>query len=66
VLAKGSRLCIYTYLFAKKDRDKIDANELEGFRKLAKAYDALTDSQLSKLLVEKDLSEICDGNKAKI
>jgi hypothetical protein len=34
----------------KKDRANIDANELEGFRKLAKAYDAVTDGQISKLL----------------
>src|SRR5580698_11324622 len=34
----------------KKDRVNIDANELEGFRKLAKAYDAFTDGQISKLL----------------
>ncbi len=34
VLAKGGRLWIYTYLFAKKDRDNIDANELEGFSKV--------------------------------
>jgi hypothetical protein len=66
VLAKGRRIWIYTYLFAKKDRANIDANELKGFRKLAKAYDAVTDRQLSKLLADKDLTEICNGDKAKI
>jgi hypothetical protein len=66
VLAKGGRLWNYTYLFAKKDRDNIDVNELEGFRKLAKAYDAATDRQLSKLLADKDLTEICNGDKAKV
>jgi hypothetical protein len=66
VLAKGRRLWIYTYLFAKKDRDNIDDDELEGFRKLAKAYGAVTDRQLSKLLADKDLTEICNGDKAKV
>lgn len=66
VLAKGRRLWVYTYLFAKKDRAKINAHGLEGFRKLAKAYDAVTDRQLSKLLADKDLTEICNGDKAKI
>lgn len=50
---------IYQYLFAKKDRDNIDEKELEGFRKLAKEYEALTPTRLSKLLDAKDLTEIC-------
>lgn len=44
----------------------IDNDELEGFRKLAKAYGAVTDKHLSKLLADKDLTEICNGDKAKI
>jgi hypothetical protein len=66
VLAKGGLHWIYQYLFAKKDRDNIDDKELEGFRKLAKNYEALTPTQLLKLLEAKDLTEICHVNEAKI
>lgn len=66
VLAKGGLHWIYQYLFAKKDRDNIDEKELEGFRKLAKNYEALTSAQLSKLLEAKDLTEICHVDEAKI
>jgi hypothetical protein len=66
VLAKGGLHWIYQYLFAKKDRDNIDEKELEGFRKLAKNYEALTPAQLSKLLEAKDLTEICNVDEAKV
>ena len=66
VLSRGRRLWVYEYLFAKKDRDNIEDDELAGFRKLAKAYDTLTEKQLSKLLEGKDLTEICNGDEAKI
>ncbi len=61
ILAKGGRNWIYEFLFAKKDRANIDTAELEGFRKLAKAYAALTDRQLDALLENRDLMEISDG-----
>jgi hypothetical protein len=66
VLAKGGLHWIYQYLFAKKDRDNIDEKELEGFRKLAKEYEALTPTRLSRLLEAKDLTEICHVDEAKI
>ena len=31
----------YEYLFAKKDRDNIENNELVKFRRLAKTYETL-------------------------
>ena len=63
ILAKGRRYWVYEYLFAKKDRENIDDDELAGFRKLAKIYAGLTDKQLDQLLTDKDLTEISDGNK---
>jgi len=66
VLAKGGLHWIYQYLFAKKDRDNIDDKELEGFRKLAKNYEALTPAQLAKLLEAENLTEICNADEAKI
>ena len=64
VLAKGGKLWIYEYLFAKKDRDNIEDDELADFRKLAKAYQALTEPQMARLLKDRDLVEICRDEKA--
>lgn len=57
---------MYTYLFAKKGRDNIEADELEAFRKLAKAYEALSDRQLAQLLKDEDLTERCDEDQAQV
>lgn len=64
ILAKSGRLWVYEYLFAKKDRANIDDDELVGFRKLAKGYEGLTDHQLTALIQDGDLVEICHGDKA--
>jgi hypothetical protein len=61
VLAKSGRFWIHEYLFAKKDRANIGEDELEAFRKLARTYAGLTDTQLQALLEVKDLTEIGDG-----
>ena len=50
ILAKGGNYWIYEYLFAKNDRDNIDDAELEMFRLLAKGYQGLRKSQLTKRL----------------
>jgi hypothetical protein len=59
ILAKAGRYWVYEYLFAKKDRDNIEDDELAGFRVLAKAYAGLSNSQLTRLLQDQDLMEIC-------
>ena len=59
ILTKGGAHWVYEYLFAKKDQGNIQADELAGFRLLAKGYAALTPAQLSRLLTDKDLMEIC-------
>ena len=63
ILAKTAGHWIYEYIFSKSKRDNIDADELQDFRKLVRAYSALTDQQLSKLLESKDLVEICDADE---
>jgi hypothetical protein len=63
ILAKGGRFWIYEYLFAKKDRANIENDELEDFRTLAKSYATLSDKQIAQLLKDKDLTEICHGEK---
>lgn len=59
ILAKGKKYWIYTYLFAKKDQANIAADELTGFKKLAKIYEKLTDADVAKDIAAKKLIEIC-------
>lgn len=66
ILAKGGEYWIYEYLFAKNDRDNIDDAELEMFRLLAKGYQGLRKSQLTKLIEEKHLLEICYDDEKEI
>jgi hypothetical protein len=66
IIAKGGRYWVYEYLFAKKDRDNIEADELAAFRVLAKAYASLSEAQTEQLLRDKDLMEICHDVQAKI
>lgn len=63
ILAKGGRYWIYQYLFAKKDRDNINAGELDDFRVLAKAYATLSEQQIARLIEDRDLMEISDGRE---
>lgn len=66
VLAKGGRHWVFEYLFAKKDRDNIDEDELAGFRELAKAYANLSGAQLAQLLKNQDLVEICHDDQNQV
>ena len=50
ILAKGGCYWIYEYMFAKKDRDNIEDNELADFRKLAKLYSELSTNQIDQLV----------------
>jgi hypothetical protein len=56
--AKGGQYWIYEYLLAKKYRDNIEDDELEGFRKLANLYEKLTDAQIGKLVQNKALGDM--------
>ena len=58
ILTRGGQYRIYEYLFAKKDRDNIAADELAEFRKLAKAYAVLTGQQVSRLMQNNSWMEI--------
>jgi hypothetical protein len=49
VLSGQSHL-FWVYLFAKKDRDNIEPDELVGFRTLAKDYAGLTKDKLKELV----------------
>ena len=66
IVAKGGRYWVYIYLFAKKDRENIEDDELRDFRVLAKGYEKLADRQLARLLKDHDLTEICNGDQAQV
>jgi len=59
ILAKVGRYWIYTYLFAKNDRENIALDELMAFKKLAKDYMAVSDANIALQLQENELMEIC-------
>ncbi|SCC91704.1 conserved hypothetical protein [Thiomonas sp. X19] len=63
ILAKGGRLWVYAYLFAKKDRSNIEDDELAGFRKLATAYSRKTDAEIQIAIHNGDLQEICHDDQ---
>ncbi len=64
ILAKSGRHWVYEYLFAKKDRDNIDDDELAAFRSLAKAYASATERQVADLVSAKHFVEICHDDEA--
>ena len=64
ILAKGGRFWVFVFLFAKKDRENIQDDELRDFRMLAKAYENLADKQLTQLLKDKSLTEIWHDHQA--
>lgn len=64
ILARGRRYWIYTYLFAKKDRENIENDELDAFRDLADVYAAKSEEDIAKELAVKELVEICHEQKA--
>lgn len=66
ILAKGGAHWVYEYLFAKKDRDNIDDDELKAFRLLAKSYEKLTDDQIKTLVADGHFVEICNASKTKV
>ncbi len=65
ILAKGGRW-IFAYLFAKKDRANITAEELDAFRILARSYGGLTGQQLAQLRNDEELTEICHDSYTQV
>jgi hypothetical protein len=66
LLAKGGKYWIDECLFAKKDRENIENDELLAFRMLASSYASLTDHQVGQLLINRDFVETCLDNKTEI
>ena len=59
ILAKAGRYWVYTYMFAKNDRENIAPDELAGFKKLAKFYALKTEAEIASELKSNYLLEIC-------
>jgi hypothetical protein len=59
ILAKAGNWWVFEYLFAKKDRDNIENDELVQFRVLAKSYATLSAAQIELLIDGNHLKEIC-------
>ncbi len=60
ILTKSGKFWIYTYLFAKKDRQNIDVAELAEFKKLAKLYSRQPEGIIDTEIKNGDLLEICN------
>jgi len=58
IVAKGGNYWIYTYLFAKKDRDNIDVDELAEFRDMADDYAIFTDYDVDMAIKNGKIVEI--------
>lgn len=62
VLAKGGKLWVFAFLYAKKDRANIDPDELAAFHKLAQVYERISTSELEQALNEGELLELSDDH----
>lgn len=62
ILAKAGQFWIFEYLFAKKDRENIGEDELDAFKLLARKYASIDADQLSKLIDQNHLLEICHAS----
>ncbi|TGN96362.1 type II toxin-antitoxin system RelE/ParE family toxin [Burkholderia sp. USMB20] len=61
VLGKLGHTWVFVFLFAKRDRDDIDARELRAFKKLAADVGRRTDVDIETLVALNEWVEICNG-----
>jgi hypothetical protein len=54
---------VFTYAFAKNDRENIDPDELDAFRKLAKDFESIGLAGLEKMALVGAILEICNDGK---
>ncbi len=57
---------VFEYLFAKKDKANIAADELAAFRKLSTGYGRLTRAQWDRLVADRSLLEICHDEEGAV
>lgn len=61
VLNKVGKWWIFVFIFAKKDRENIEKDELKAFKKLASTYGKLKPADLDRAVEDGELLEICHG-----
>ena len=59
IVAKGGRYWVYTYLFAKQDRENISQADLARLRGVASLYAQKTDADIANEIQLDELMEIC-------
>lgn len=64
VVEKIGDAWFFVFLFAKKDRENIEDDELAAFKLLAKQYAKMTDAQIATMLESRELLEIVKDDKA--
>jgi hypothetical protein len=63
LVSKPAHYWLFVYLFAKKDRENIDPDELATFKKLSKDYAAAPLASWKAMIKNGDLKEICDDEE---
>ena len=63
ILSSGGGYWFYQYLFAKRDRENIDDDELAEFKRLAKGHGKLNEAQMAQLIKDKAYVEICHDSE---
>ena len=56
---------VFLYAFAKSEAENIDELELDGLKKLARRYLAMTDGEIDAALMAMELTEVFDGDEGK-
>ncbi|RUT67642.1 hypothetical protein D0817_25375 [Flavobacterium cupreum] len=59
VLTKPKDFWVFAYMFAKSDKDNLDADELAGFKNLSTNYGVAGLAGMVKLVAAKTAMEIC-------
>ena len=63
VVSKNATFWVFSFLFAKADRENISDKELKEFKLLAKLYAEFTKENIFTQLASKNLVEICNDTK---
>jgi hypothetical protein len=63
VVSKNGSFWVFSFLFAKADRENISDKELKDFKLVAKLYSGYTEDNIFTQLASKNLVEICNDPK---
>jgi hypothetical protein len=55
---RAATMTVFLYGFAKNERDNISQDELDFWRRIARATLALDEQQLATLLAQRELTEV--------